>query len=338
MSRRALVTGVSGQDGSFLAELLVDQGYEVVGVTRPDGGSCDNLAAVRSRVELVSIDLADQRSVASALHEFMPNEIYNLASISFSPASWDDPASAARLGVVGTTSILEAIRSVDPTIRFFQASSSEIFGQPTEAPQRESTPVAPATPYGAAKAYGHFIVQGYRRRHGLFCCSGILYNHESWRRPPTFVTRKISRGAAAISLGLERTLSLGNLDARRDWGFAGDYVRAMWLMLQADEPDDYIVATGRSHSVRDLVQWAFDHVGLDWRDYMVIDGRLKRGVLELHDIVGDPARARSTLRWSCDVPLAEVIARMVDHDLHDLAADAVQGSTLVRKSADSLPT
>ena len=264
------------------------------------------------------MDPADERAVVAALHEFEPHEVYNLAAVSFSPAARDDPLPAARLGVVGVTSILEAIRATDPAIRFFQASSSEIFGRPTHAPQNERTPVAPSSPYGAAKAYGHFIVQSYRHRYGIFSCSGILYNHESWRRPLRFVTRKISHAAAAISLGLQSELRLGDLDAQRDWGFAGDYVRAMWLVLQRAVPDDYVIATGRTHSVREIVRWAFEHVGLEWRSHVRVDDALKRGPGELHNVVGDPRKAQSTLGWSCDVSLRAVIEGMVDHDLEEL--------------------
>src|SRR6058998_480445 len=260
--RRALITGIGGQDGSLLAELLLERGYAVAGVVRPGAAEYPNLEPVRERIDLHEADLLDQRSLAAALDSARPDEVYNLASPSFVPASWERPVTTAEFAAVGATSLLEAIRAVDPAIRFYQASSSEIFGEPDETPQREETPLAPVTPYGVAKAYAHFIVRSYRRRYGLFACSGILYNHESPRRPLQFLPRKVSHGVASIALGLEQELVLGDLDARRDWGYAGDYVRAMWLMLQREEAEDYVIASGASNSVRDLVQCAFAHVGL----------------------------------------------------------------------------
>src|SRR6266542_6875433 len=265
---RALITGIGGQDGSLLAELLLERGYEVVGVVRPGAPRYDNLGAIEGRVELYEADLLHQTSLAQALRAARPTEVYNLAAPSFVPASWDAPVSTAEFAAVGATSLLEAIRLVDPAIRFYQASSSEIFGDPEEVPQTEDTPLAPVTPYGVAKAYAHFSVRSYRHRYGLYACSGILYNHESPRRPLEFLPRKVSHGAAAISLGLERELVLGDLDARRDWGYAGDYVRAMWLMLQQEDPDDYVVSSGQGHSVRELVQCAFAYVGLDWPEHV----------------------------------------------------------------------
>ena len=268
---RALITGIGGQDGSYLAELLLERGYAVTGLVRPDAGEYPNLEPVRDRIELLEADLLDQSSLAAALEVARPREVYNLASPSFVPASWERPVTTAEFAAVGATSLLEAIRAVDPAIRFYQASSSEIFGEPRDSPQTEQTPLKPVTPYGVAKAYAHFIVSSYRRQYGLFACSGILYNHESPRRPLEFLPRKVAHGAAAISLGLQHELVLGDLDARRDWGYAGDYVRAMWLMLQENEPDDYVVASGESHSVRELVQGAFAHVGLDWQDHVRVD-------------------------------------------------------------------
>src|SRR5262249_31295867 len=252
------------------------------------------------------------------LAECEPDEVYNLASVSFVPASWDQPVLTAQFAAVGVTSLLEAIRRVDPDIRFYQASSSEIFGAPTMVPQGEATPLAPVTPYGVAKAYGHLIVKSYRLRYGLYACSGILFNHESWRRPLEFVTRKIAHAAAAVSLGLEHQLELGDLDARRDWGFAGGYVRAMWLMLQQPEPHDYVVATGETHSVRELADWAFRRVGLDADDYVKVDDSLKRGVAELHDLVGDTTKAHTVLAWEPSMRLPELIGAMVDADLRRL--------------------
>jgi GDPmannose 4,6-dehydratase len=318
--KRALITGVGGQDGSYLAELLLEAGYEVVGLVRPGAPRYPNLAAVADRIELQEADLLNQTSLAQALRAARPAEVYNLAAPSFVPASWDEPVQTAEFAAVGATSLLEAIRSVDPEIRFYQASSSEIFGDPAESPQTETTPLAPVTPYGVAKAYAHFSARSYRHRYGLFACSGILYNHESPRRPLQYLPRKVAHGAAAISLGLERELVLGDLDARRDWGYAGDYVRAMRLMLQQDEPDDYVVASGDGHSVRELVQVAFEHVGLDWQDHVRVDPALERGRAELHHLVGDASKARERLGWSAGVGFTELVHLLVDADLARLQA------------------
>jgi GDPmannose 4,6-dehydratase len=270
----------------------------------------------------VEADLLDHSSLASALEQAQPQEVYNLAAPSFVPASWQRPVETAEFAAVGATSLLEAIRAVDPTIRFYQSSSSEIFGEPHESPQTEETPPAPVTPYGVAKAYAHFIVHSYRRQYGLYACSGILYNHESPRRPLEFLPRKVAHGAAAISLGIEQELALGDLDARRDWGYAGDYVRAMWLMLQQDEPGDYVVASGQDHSVRDLVQCAFAHVELDWQDHVRVDPALERGAAELHRLVGDPSRARAQLGWQAEVGFTELVHLLVDADVAALRAAA----------------
>ena len=318
-SLRALITGIGGQDGSLLAELLLGKGYEVYGVVRrPTSERFENLEPIRERIELIQADLLDQLSLVDALRSVHPHEVYNLASPSFVPMSWKQPVLTAEFAAVGVTAMLEAIRLVDEGVRFYQASSSEIFGEPREVPQTEETALAPVTPYGVAKAYGHFITRSYRRRYGLFACSGILYNHESPRRPLDFVTRKIAHAAAAISLGLAGELWLGELDARRDWGYAGDYVRAMWLMLQQDEPDDYVVATGTSHSVRELVTCAFEHVGLDWQDYVHIDESLQRGRAELHDLVGDPSKARERLGWRLTVDFEGLVHLLVDADVERL--------------------
>ena len=317
---RALVTGIGGQDGSYLAELLLEHGTEVVGVVRPGTGPSENLEGVADRIELVEADLLDQGSLERALRSARAVEVYNLAAPSFVPASWDRPVETAEFAAVGATALLEAIRAVDPAIRFYQASSSEIFGDPDESPQNEQTPLAPVTPYGVAKAYAHFIVRSYRRRYGLFACSGILYNHESPRRPLEYVPRKVAHGAASISLGLQDELVLGDLDARRDWGYAGDYVRAMWLMLGQDEPDDYVIASGESHTVEELVTHAFEHVGLDWREYVHIDESLRRGAAELHHLVGDAAKARQQLGWAPDVSLTELVQLLVDADFARLQA------------------
>ncbi len=315
-ARRALITGIGGQDGSFLAEFLAEHGYEVTGIVhRPAAAYAENLAGVAGRVELVEADVLDQGAMARVLAEQRPHEVYNLAAPSFVPRSWDEPVRTAEFAAVGVTALLEAIRAVDPAIRFYQASSSEIFGEPRESPQTEATPLAPLTPYGVAKAYGHFITQSYRHRYGLFGCCGILYNHESPRRPLDFLPRKVSRAAAAISLGLEREVALGDLDARRDWGYAVDYVRAMWLMLQAGEPADYVVATGRAHSVGELVELAFAYVGLDWRDHVRTDESLRRGKAELHRLVGDASRARERLAWAPSVTFEELVRLLVDAEL-----------------------
>ena len=328
---RALITGIGGQDGSLLAELLLQRGYEVVGVVRPGAPRYDNLRAIEGRVELYEADLLHQTSLAQALRAFRPAEVYNLAAPSFVPASWDRPVETAEFAAVGATAILEAIRIVDPSIRFYQASSSEIFGDPVESPQTEETPPAPVTPYGVAKAYAHFIVRSYRRRYGVFACSGILYNHESPRRPLAYVPRKVAHGAAAILLGLEEELVLGDLDARRDWGYAGDYVHAMWLMLQQSEPDDYIVASGEDHSVRELVECAFAHVGLDWERHVRVDPALRRGTAELHRLVGDATKARSQLGWEPEVDFTKLVHLLVDSDLERLRTRADGAATSMER-------
>jgi GDPmannose 4,6-dehydratase len=319
---RALITGIGGQDGSYLAELLLDRGYAVTGIVKPGAGPYPNLAHIADRVELLEADLLHQTSLAQALRAARPVEVYNLAAPSFVPASWERPVETATFAATGATSLLEAIRAADPNIRFYQASSSEVFGEPRETPQTEDTPLEPVTPYGVAKAYAHFIVHSYRRGYGLFACSGILYNHESPRRPLEFLPRKVAHGAAAISLGLQDELVLGDLDARRDWGYAGDYVRAMWLMLQQDEPGDYIVASGTGHSVREFVECAFAHVGLEWEDHVRVDPALQRGRAELHDLVGNSSRARERLGWAPDVGFEQLAQLLVDADLERLHTPA----------------
>ena len=316
----ALITGIGGQDGSYLAELLLEKGYRVVGLVRPGARRYENLAPAEDEIELHEADLLNQTSLAQALRAADPDEVYNLAAPSFVPASWERPVETAEFAAVGATSLLEAIRLVKPELRFYQASSSEIFGEPRELPQTEETPLAPVTPYGVAKAYAHFSVRSYRQRYGLYACSGILYNHESPRRPLEFLPRKVAHGAAAISLGLQEELVLGDLDARRDWGYAGDYVDAMWRMLQQDEPDDYVVASGESHSVRDLVECAFAHVGLDWERYVRVDPALQRGAAELHRLVGDPAKARARLGWEREVDFTQLVHLLVDADVQRLRA------------------
>jgi GDPmannose 4,6-dehydratase len=299
---------------------LIEKGYDVYGIVRGSASAPHpNLETIRSRIELLPADLLDQTSLVSVLEACRPHEVYNLASPSFVPLSWEQPVLTAEFAAVGVTSMLEAIRRVDESIRFYQASSSEIFGDPAEAPQTEETPIAPATPYGVAKAYGHFITRAYRRQYGMYACSGILYNHESPRRPVDFLPRKVADGAARIAAGLEQELVLGDLDARRDWGYAGDFVQAMWLMLQQAAPDDFVIATGATHSVRELVDVAFAHVGLDWRDHVRTDPSLVRGRAELHNLVGAPDKAQAQLGWHPSVSFEELVGLLVDADLELLA-------------------
>jgi GDPmannose 4,6-dehydratase len=319
--KRALVTGIGGQDGSFLADILLERDYEIFGIVRRGiREPHENLEHIRHRVELFQADLLDQGSLVDVLRRCRAHEVYNLASVSFVPMSWQEPVLTANYAAVGVTSMLEAIRLVDPTMRFYQASSSEIFGEPIESPQNELTPLHPLTPYGIAKAYAHFITRAYRLNYGVYACSGILYNHESPRRPVDFVPRKIARAAAAISLGVENEVMLGDLDARRDWGYAGDYVEAMWLMLQQDSADDYVIATGVTHSVGELAEFAFDHVGLNWRDHVRSDPALTRGSAELHNLVGDASKAREKLGWTPNTSFDELIRMLVDSDLERLKA------------------
>jgi GDPmannose 4,6-dehydratase len=320
MPRRALITGIGGQDGSLLAELLLEEGYEVFGVLRRDLSAYPNLDAISDRVHVLNAEVLKQSSLERAMRESQADEVYNLASVSFVPASWEQPARTAEFAAVGVTTILEAIRAVDPDVRFYQASSSEIFGEPLETPQTEETPLAPLTPYGVAKAYGHFITRSYRVRYGLHASSGILYNHESPRRPPDFLPRKVSLAVARIEAGLQTELVLGDLDARRDWGYAGDYVRAMWLMVRAPEPADYVIATGNLHTVRDFVQRAFECAGLDYRDFVTTDQQLVRGKAELHRLVGDASRAREELGWRTTVGFEGLVGMLVSHDMEALAS------------------
>ena len=320
--RRALVIGIAGQDGSLLAELLLAEGYEVFGVVRqPVSSRFQNLDPIRKEIELSQADVLDELSLVDVLSASRPQEVYNLAAPSFVPMSWRQPVLTAEFAAVGCTALLEAIRRADDGIRFYQASSSEIFGDPREVPQNEETPLQPVTPYGVAKAYAHFITRSYRRRYELHASSGILYNHESPRRPLDFVTRKVTNAAAAISLGLQNELALGDLDARRDWGYAADYVRAMWLILQEDEPDDYVIASGTSHSVRELVTCAFERVGLDWEEYVHVDESLVRGKAELHDLVGDPSKARERLGWAPTLDFEGLVHLLVDSDVARLRAE-----------------
>ncbi len=313
--KTALITGITGQDGSFLAELLLEQGYRVVGMTRRTSTEVhERIEHLVDRVEIVSGDLLDQSSMTTLVSEVRPDEVYNLAAQSFVPTSWKQPVLTGEFTALGVTRVLEAIRHVDHGIRFYQASSSEMFGKVQETPQRESTPFYPRSPYGVAKVYGHWITVNYRESYDLFAVSGILFNHESERRGKEFVTRKITDGAARIKLGLQAHLRLGNLDARRDWGFAGDYVRAMWLMLQSDAPDDYVIATGRTHSVRELCRLAFASVDLDYERYVVEDARFMRPA-EVDLLIGDPSKAQRVLGWTPDVTFEQLVERMVKADL-----------------------
>jgi GDPmannose 4,6-dehydratase len=310
--RRALIVGAGGQDGSYLSELLLGKGYAVVGIVRDPGAAHLALADVRGRMDLVEVDLLDQDALAAMLRTHRPTEVYNLASPSFVPRSWEHPVETAEFAAVGVTSLLEAVRAVDPAIRVYQASSSEIFGEPLEVPQTEATPLSPVTPYGVAKAYGHFIIGSYRRRYGMHASGGILYNHESPRRPVNFLPSKVAHAAAAISLGLEQELSLGDLDAQRDWGYAQDYVDAMWRIVQCDDPGDYVIATGELHTVRELTEVAFAHVGLDWQDHVRVDESLKRGQAELHHLVGDASKARDGLGWEPSIGFGDLVRLLVD--------------------------
>jgi GDPmannose 4,6-dehydratase len=313
--RRALITGVTGQDGSYLAELLLAEGYSVSGVVRRSSTeSFERIAHLEGRIELLQADLLDQVSLQEAVRSSRPHEVYNLAAQSFVPTSWSQPVLTAEFTAVGVTRMLEAVRSVDPSIRLYQASSSEMFGKVQQVPQNEDTPFYPRSPYGVAKAYGHFITVNYRESYDMYAVSGILFNHESPRRGLEFVTRKISDGAARIKLGLANELRLGNLDAQRDWGFAGDYVRAMWLMLQQDAPADYVIATGITHSIRHACEVAFGHVGLDWEQYVGIDERFLRPA-EVDLLVGDASKAERELDWKPVVTFEQMMAMMVDADL-----------------------
>jgi GDPmannose 4,6-dehydratase len=313
-SRRALITGITGQDGSYLAELLLEQGYEVHGmVRRSSTEKFDRIDHIRDRVSLHQGDLFDSRSMSDALRASRPDEIYNLAAMSYVAASWVQPTLTAEFSGTGVTRLLEAMREVCPEARFYQASSSEMFGKVREVPQTELTPFYPRSPYGVAKAYGHFITVNYRESYGLHATSGILFNHESPRRGLEFVTRKITWHAAAIKLGIVSELGLGNLDAERDWGFAGDYVRAMWLMLQQDQPSDFVVATGIAHSVRHCVQVAFAHAGLPIEDHVVTDETMLRPA-EVDHLIGDPGKAKRVLGWQPEVSFDQLIEMMVDAD------------------------
>jgi GDPmannose 4,6-dehydratase len=328
MSKRAIITGITGQDGSYLAELLLSKGYEVVGtVRRSSAPNFWRIQHILDRITIKPADLLDQLSLIRLVDEVRPQEFYNLAAMSFVPASWDQPMLTGEFNAQGVTRVLEAIRQVDPSIKLYQASSSEMFGKVREVPQTELTPFYPRSPYGVSKVFAHYITVNYRESYDLFAVSGMLFNHESPRRGLEFVTRKVTDGVARVKLGRQESLSLGNLDAKRDWGFAGDYVQAMWLMLQQDRPDDYVISTGISHSVRDLVEVAFNHAGLDWRKHVAMDPKLIRPA-EVEHLIGDSSKAAAQLGWSPSVDFAHLVKMMVDADLERVAAS--------RQSADRL--
>ena len=319
MSKRAIITGITGQDGSYLAELLLEKGYEVYGLVRRS--SAPNLWRIEhllDRITLKAGDLLDQLSIIRAIEQVQPTEFYNLAAMSFVPASWDQPMLTGEYNAQGVTRVLDAIRQVAPKIRFYQASSSEMFGKVLEVPQRETTPFYPRSPYGVSKVFAHYITVNYRESYDLFAVSGMLFNHESPRRGLEFVTRKVTDGVARIKLGMADSLSMGNLDAQRDWGFAGDYVRAMWLMLQQPNATDYVIATGVSHSVRELIEIAFGRVGLDWQKYVSVDPSLLRPA-EVEHLLGDSSKARNELNWTPQVSFSQLIEMMVDADLARLS-------------------
>jgi GDPmannose 4,6-dehydratase len=315
LMKKALITGVTGQDGSYLAEFLLEQGYEVVGMIRRSSTvNFERIKQIQERLTLVSGDLMDEASLIEVLRVHRPMEVYNLAAQSFVQTSFSQPVLTGEVTALGVTRMLDAIRIVDPEIRFYQASSSEMFGKVVEVPQRETTPLYPRSPYGVAKVYGHWITVNYRESYNLFACSGILFNHESERRGLEFVTRKISHGVAQIKLGLAKELRLGNLDAQRDWGFARDYVKAMWLMLQQEQPDDYVVSTGQTHSVRRFCELAFGHVGLDYQQYVIQDERFMRPA-EVDLLIGDPTKAREKLGWHPETSFEVLVKMMVDADI-----------------------
>jgi GDPmannose 4,6-dehydratase len=315
MAKRAIITGITGQDGSYLAELLLEKGYEVTGIVRRTSSTNFwRIEHLLNRITIRAADLLDQLSLMRAVQDIKPHEFYNLAAMSFVPASWDQPLLTGDYNSQGVTRMLEAIRQVDTSIKIYQASSSEMYGRVREVPQTELTPFYPRSPYGVSKVFAHYITVNYRESYGLFAVSGILFNHESPRRGLEFVTRKVTDGVARIKLGLSDHLSLGNLDAHRDWGFAGDYVRAMWLMLQQPEPDDYVIATGKSHSVRQLVETAFGHAGLDWQKYVRLDPALLRPA-EVDHLIGDASKAHRVLGWEPSITFEQLVAMMVDADL-----------------------
>ena len=323
--KRALITGITGQDGSYLAELLLEKGYEVFGLVRRSSTvNFERIGHLQDQIELISGDLLDQKSLVSALQAARPQEVYNLGAQSFVPVSWDQPMLTGEVTGLGVTRLLEAIRTCDENIRFYQASTSELFGKAQETPQNEQTAFYPRSPYGVSKLYAHWITINYRESYGLFACTGILFNHESPRRGREFVTRKITHGVARIKCGLDQELRLGNLESRRDWGYAGDFVRAMWMMLQQDEPDDYVIATGTTRTIGEFCEAAFAHAGLDWRQYVVVDERFLRPA-EVYTLLGDATKAREKLGWEPEVGFEEMVRQMVDCDLEQVVHQSAPG-------------
>ncbi|MGF9852209.1 GDP-mannose 4,6-dehydratase [Bacillus paramobilis] len=316
--KKALITGVTGQDGSYLADFLLEKGYKVFGLRRRTSTpNYENVEHIKNQIEWIDGDLTDLASLITAVQMAQPDEVYNLAAQSFVATSWPQPIATGQITAMGVTNMLEAVRIAKPNARFYQASSSEMFGKVVETPQRETTPFYPRSPYGVAKVYGHWITVNYRESFDMFACSGILFNHESPRRGLEFVTRKVTDAAAKIKLGLANELRLGNLDSKRDWGFAGDYVKAMWLMLQQDTPDDYVISTGEMHTVEELVEIAFSHVGLNWKDYVVIDEKFVRPA-EVDLLLGDCSKAKTELGWKLEVSFEELVKMMVDEDMKKL--------------------
>jgi GDPmannose 4,6-dehydratase len=333
MAKTAFITGITGQDGSYLAELLLEQGYRVCGmVRRSSTENSERIEHLKDRIELYQSDLLDQTSIAHVLAQTQPDEVYNLAAQSFVATSWHQPVLTAEYTAVGVTRVLDAIRQVCPKARFYQASSSEMFGKVQEVPQRESTPFYPRSPYGVAKVYGHYITLNYRESYNMYACSGILFNHESPRRGLEFVTRKITHHVAMIKCGLTNELRLGNMQAKRDWGYAGDYVRAMWLMLQQDTPEDYVVGTGETHTVQEFVEIAFGHVGLDWKKYVVIDPRFVRPA-EVDLLLSDPSKVKKELNWEPTVSFPELVRMMVDSDLARVQKMQPSGMKTITRAA-----
>ncbi|WP_339220234.1 GDP-mannose 4,6-dehydratase [Paenibacillus sp. FSL W7-1332] len=320
MTKNVLITGITGQDGSYLAELLLDKGYKVYGLRRRTSiPMMENIEHIKNEIEFIEGDLLDQGSLMNAVRKSNPDEVYNLAAQSFVATSWEQPVLTGQATAIGVTNMLEAVRLTKPEARFYQASSSEMFGKVVETPQKESTPFYPRSPYGVAKVYGHWITVNYRESYDMYACSGILFNHESPRRGVEFVTRKVTDAVARIKMGLQNELRMGNLDAKRDWGFAGDYVKAMWLMLQQDKPDDYVISTGETHTVQELVEIAFGHAGLNWEEYVVIDQKFVRPA-EVDLLLGDSTNAQKKLGWKLEVGFEELVKMMVDSDLAKIKA------------------
>ena len=329
--KRALITGITGQDGSYLAELLLEKGYEVFGLVRRSSTvNFERIGHLQDKIELISGDLLDQKSLISALQTARPQEVYNLGAQSFIPVSWEQPMLTGEITGLGVTRLLEAIRACDENIRFYQASTSELFGNAQETPQNEQTAFYPRSPYGVSKLYAHWITINYRESYGLFACTGILFNHESPRRGREFVTRKITHGVARIKHGLDQELRLGDLAPRRDWGYAGDFVRAMWMMLQQDEPDDYVIATGTSRTIGEFCEVAFAHAGLDWRQYVILDERFLRPA-EVYTLLGDATKAREKLGWEPEVGFEEMVQQMVDWDLEQVAHQSASVRPALRR-------